>query len=59
MIREAFREESTSCTKVLEWHARFRAHQKEDREEKSKVKSMVIILFDIKGIVLSMRYFSI
>jgi hypothetical protein len=38
IIREAFGEESMSCTRAFEWHARFRAEG-------------IIIFFDNKGIV--------
>jgi hypothetical protein len=51
MIRQPFGEESTSRTRVFEWYDRFRADQKKAKQIKSKVKSMPIIFFKIKGIV--------
>jgi hypothetical protein len=36
---------------VFGWHARFKADGKKGRQVKSKVKSILIIFFDIKGIV--------
>jgi hypothetical protein len=51
MIRQVFGEESMSCTRVFEWHARFREDRQKVRQEKGKVKCMLIIFFDIKGIV--------
>jgi hypothetical protein len=50
MITKAFRKESVSRTRV-EGHARYRADWKKARYVKSKVKSMLIIFFDNKGIV--------
>jgi hypothetical protein len=46
--RQVFGEESMSCTWVFEWHVRFRQTEKGD--VKCKVKSMLMIFFDIKGI---------
>jgi hypothetical protein len=51
MIRQAFGEESMSRTRVFESHAQFRADRKKARQMKGKVKSKIIILFGIKGIV--------
>jgi hypothetical protein len=50
MIRQAFGEESMSRTRVFEWHIRFRNTEKGEKGEE-KVKSMLIILFYIKGII--------
>jgi hypothetical protein len=48
MIRQAFGEESMNRT----WKVQTRRDRKKKaRQVKSKVKSMLIILFDIKGIV--------
>jgi hypothetical protein len=47
MIRQAFGEESTNCTRKVETHR----GRKETRQMKSKAISMLIIFFDIKGIV--------
>jgi hypothetical protein len=41
MTRQAFGQETMSSTSVFEWHA---------RQVKNKVKSMLIIFFDFKGI---------
>jgi hypothetical protein len=41
MIRQALGAENTSRARMFEWHARY---------VKSKVKSVLIIVFDIKGI---------
>jgi hypothetical protein len=47
MIRQAFMKESMPCTQVFEWQVR----PEMVRQVKSKVKSRLIIFFDIKGIV--------
>jgi hypothetical protein len=39
-----------SSTRVFEWRAQFRAKSNQ-RQSQSKVKNMLIIFFDIKGIV--------
>jgi hypothetical protein len=48
MIRLAFEEESMSRTRVFEWHGN--SPTLKEARQKSKVKSMLIIFFDIKGI---------
>jgi hypothetical protein len=53
IIRQAIEEESMSCARVYEWHARFKADGKGEAGEKSK--SMLIIFFDIKVIVHRIR----
>jgi hypothetical protein len=52
LIRQAFGKESMNGAGVFEWHFRFRADRKKARQMKIKVKSMLIIFFDIKGIIL-------
>jgi hypothetical protein len=47
MIRQAFREESMSST----WKVQINQDRKNARQVKSNVKSVLIIFFDIKGIV--------
>jgi hypothetical protein len=49
VIRGAFSEESMSCTQVFEWKSSNSRPEKARQEY--KVKSMLIIFFDIKGIV--------
>jgi hypothetical protein len=51
MIRRAFTGESISCTWVFEWQAQTHHDQKNARQMKSKVKSMLTISFDIKRTV--------
>jgi hypothetical protein len=51
MIRQAFREESQSHIKVFEWKSPNSPRLKNVRLVKSKVKRMLIIFFDIEGIV--------
>jgi hypothetical protein len=46
VIRQAFGEECMSCTQEVQTHR----DQKEVTQVKSKVKSMIIIFFGIKGI---------
>jgi hypothetical protein len=48
MIRQAFTEESMSCTWVFEWHAQFKTGPK---KVKRKVKNMLIIFFFIRELV--------
>jgi hypothetical protein len=50
MIRQAFGEECMSRTRMFEWHVQVHQERKA-RQVKSKVKSMLIVLFDIKGII--------
>jgi hypothetical protein len=51
MIRQVFGEESMSHTLLFEWYCQTHRDKKKTRLEKRKVMSMVIIFFDIKGIV--------
>jgi hypothetical protein len=51
-IRQTFGEESMSRARVLEWKCPNSPRPKKARKVKSKVKSMLVISFDIKGIVL-------
>jgi hypothetical protein len=51
MIRQAFRKESMSHTRVTGWKSTKPLTPKKTRQVKGKVKSMLITLFDIKGIV--------
>jgi hypothetical protein len=51
MIKQVFREESMSHTRMFEWKSRNTSRPKRARQMKSKVKNILIILFDIKGIV--------
>jgi hypothetical protein len=51
MVRQAFGEESMSHTWVYERFARFRADPKKVKQVNSKVKSMLIIFFNIKAII--------
>jgi nitrogen fixation/metabolism regulation signal transduction histidine kinase len=51
MIRQSFREESKSHTRVLVWKNPNSLRMKKARQTKSKVKGMLIIFSDIKGTV--------
>jgi hypothetical protein len=51
MVTQAFGEESISLTWIFEWLARFRADRKKARKMRRKVKSMLLILFYIQGII--------
>jgi hypothetical protein len=51
MIRKAFGDESMSSTRVFESYVQIPRDRKRARQMKSKVKSMLITLFDIKGII--------
>jgi hypothetical protein len=50
MIKLVFGEESISRTLLFEWHVQTHWHRKKARQAKRKVKSMLIIFFDIKRI---------
>jgi hypothetical protein len=52
MIIQAFREESMSHSWVFEWNSPNTPRPKRARQVKSKVKSMLIIFFDIKVIAI-------
>jgi hypothetical protein len=52
MIRQAFREERMRHTWVFEWKSLNSPTPKMARRVKSKVKSIIIIFFDFKRIVL-------
>jgi hypothetical protein len=48
VIRQAFGEDSMSCTWVLKWETPNSPELKKVMQAESKVKSMLIIVFDIK-----------
>jgi hypothetical protein len=51
MIKQTFREEGMSHTRMLEWEGPNSLRLKRARQVKSKVKSMLIMFFNISGIV--------
>jgi hypothetical protein len=51
MIIQVFREECMGCRWMFEWKSPNSLRPKKVRQVKSKVKSKLIIFFDIKGIV--------
>jgi hypothetical protein len=51
MIRQALEERRMSFTQVFEWKSSNSPKPKKARQVKSKVKSILIIFFDIKVIV--------
>jgi hypothetical protein len=51
MIIQAFGEESVRRTRKIEWHTRFRADRKKERQVKSKAKSMLTVFIDVKRIL--------